>query len=185
MLAAPSKRRSPPGKEAEMRMPITVTVNGAVEPLQIDTRQNLVGLLREQLGLTGTHVGCSTGNCGACTVILDGETVKSCSVLAADVDGREVTTIEALSSGAENLHPIQQAFVANQGLQCGFCTPGMVLSTLRLLEENTDPDEDEIRHGIAGNLCRCTGYQLVVQSIVEAAKLMRETAPAPALKGER
>ena len=163
-----------------MRMPITVTVNGSPQQLEIDTRQNLVGLLREQLGLTGTHVGCSTGNCGACTVVLDGETVKSCSVLAADVDGREVTTIESFSSGADDLHPIQQAFVANQGLQCGFCTPGMVLSVSRLLGENPDPTADEVRHAIAGNLCRCTGYQLIVQSVLEAAKLAREVAPAAA-----
>ena len=163
-----------------MRMPLTFTVNGSEERLDIDTRQNLVGLLREQLGLTGTHVGCSTGNCGACTVVLDGRTVKSCSILAADVDGREVLTIESLSSGAENLHPLQQAFVANQGLQCGFCTPGMVLSALKLLEENPDPTEDEIRHAIAGNLCRCTGYQLVIKSVVEAARLARQGAPAAA-----
>jgi carbon-monoxide dehydrogenase small subunit len=161
-------------------MPLTLTVNGSEERLEIDTRQNLVGLLREQLGLTGTHVGCSTGNCGACTVVLDGQTVKSCSILAADVDGREVLTIESLSSGAEDLHPVQQAFVANQGLQCGFCTPGMVLSALKLLEENPDPTEDEIRHAIAGNLCRCTGYQLVIKSVVEAARLAREGAPAAA-----
>ncbi len=160
-----------------MRMTIGVTVNGSLERLEIDTRQNLVGLLREQLGLTGTHVGCSTGNCGACTVVLDGETVKSCSVLAADVDGREVTTIEALSSGADDLHPIQRAFVANQGLQCGFCTPGMVLSVVKLLEANPDPTADEVRHAIAGNLCRCTGYQLVVKSVLEAARLAREGAP--------
>jgi carbon-monoxide dehydrogenase small subunit len=161
-------------------MPLTLTVNGSQERLDIDTRQNLVGLLREQLGLTGTHVGCSTGNCGACTVVLDGRTVKSCSILAADVDGRELLTIESLSSGAEDLHPLQQAFVANQGLQCGFCTPGMVLSALKLLEENPDPTEDEIRHAIAGNLCRCTGYQLVIKSIVEAARLTRQSAPAAA-----
>jgi len=161
-------------------MPLTLTVNGSEERLDIDTRQNLVGLLREQLGLTGTHVGCSTGNCGACTVVLDGRTVKSCSILAADVDGREVLTIESLSSGAEDLHPLQQAFVANQGLQCGFCTPGMVLSALKLLEENPDPTEDEIRHAIAGNLCRCTGYQLVIKSVVEAARLARQSAPAEA-----
>ena len=163
-----------------MRMPVTLTVNGSEQRIEIDTRQNLVGLLREQLGLTGTHVGCSTGNCGACTVVLDGRTVKSCSILAADVYGREVLTIESLSSGAEDLHPLQQAFVANQGLQCGFCTPGMVLSALQLLEENPDPSEDEIRHAIAGNLCRCTGYQLVIKSVVEAARLAREGAPAAA-----
>jgi carbon-monoxide dehydrogenase small subunit len=157
-----------------MRMPIAVTVNGTEHRLEIDTRQNLVGLLREQLRLTGTHVGCSTGNCGACTVVLDGQPVKSCSILAADADGREVMTIEALSSGAADLHPIQRAFVANQGLQCGFCTPGMVLSTLQLLERSPDPTEAEIRHAIAGNLCRCTGYQLIVTSIVEAARLMRQ-----------
>jgi carbon-monoxide dehydrogenase small subunit len=161
-----------------VRTPITVTVNGSVERLEIDTRQNLVGLLRDQLGLTGTHVGCSTGNCGACTVVLDGRTVKSCAVLAADVDGCEVTTIESLSTGADDLHPIQQAFVANQGLQCGFCTPGMVLSVVKLLEENPDPTAGEIRHAIAGNLCRCTGYQLIVESVTEAARLVREGAPA-------
>ncbi len=163
-----------------MRMPLTLTVNGSEERLDIDTRQNLVGLLREQLVLTGTHVGCSTGNCGACTVVLEGRTVKSCSILAADVDGHEVLTIESLSSGAEDLHPLQQAFVANQGLQCGFCTPGMVLSALKLLEENPAPTEDEIRHAIAGNLCRCTGYQLVIKSVVEAARLARQGAPAAA-----
>ena len=163
-----------------MRMPVTVTVNGTVERIEIDTRQNLVGLLREQLGLTGTHVGCSTGNCGACTVVLDGDTVKSCSVLAADVDGREVVTIESVSSGADDLHPIQQAFVRNQGLQCGFCTPGMVLSALRLLERNPDPSPDEVRHAIAGNLCRCTGYQLVITSVLDAARLAREGATTSA-----
>jgi aerobic carbon-monoxide dehydrogenase small subunit len=163
-----------------VRTTIEVTVNGSTSRIEIDTRQNLVGLLREQLGLTGTHVGCSTGNCGACTVVLDGVTVKSCSVLAADVDGREVTTIESMSSGADDLHPIQQAFVANQGLQCGFCTPGMVLSVAKLLEENPDPTTDEVRHAIAGNLCRCTGYQLIVQSVLEAARIAREGAPAAA-----
>jgi carbon-monoxide dehydrogenase small subunit len=161
-----------------MRIPLTVTVNGSLERLEIDTRQNLVGLLREQLGLTGTHVGCSTGNCGACTVVLDGKTVKSCCVLAADVDAREVLTIEALSSGADDLHPIQQAFVANQGLQCGYCTPGMVLSSLKLLEENPEPTEDEVRHAIAGNLCRCTGYQLIIASVLDAAAQARAAAPA-------
>ena len=163
-----------------MRATVAVTVNGTERRLEVDTRQNLVGLLREQLGLTGTHVGCSTGNCGACTVVLDGRTVKSCSVLAADVDGREVVTIESLSTSADDLHPIQQAFVAHQGLQCGFCTPGMVLSTLHLLEQNPDPSEAEIRHAIAGNLCRCTGYQLIVKSVVEAARIMREGAPSAA-----
>jgi len=161
-----------------MKTPITVTVNGRQHELLVDTRQLLVYMIREQLGLTGSHVGCTTGNCGACTVLLDGQTVKSCCVLAADVDGQEVRTIEALSTGAHDLHPIQQAFAENQGLQCGFCTPGMIMSTLQLLQENPDPSEDEIRHGIAGNLCRCTGYHFIVTSVQDAAKRLRADAPA-------
>ena len=163
-----------------MKAPISVTVNGKAHDLFVDTRQTLVYLLREQLSLTGSHVGCATGNCGACTVMLDGKTVKSCSVLAADVNGQEITTIEALSSGAHDLHPVQKAFVENQGLQCGFCTPGMIMSTLQLLQDNPDPTEEEIRHAIAGNLCRCTGYQLIVKSILEAAKAVRPSAAAAA-----
>ena len=163
-----------------MQTPITVTVNGDEHRLEVDTRLILVHMLRETLGLTGSHVGCATGSCGACTVMLDGRTVKSCCVLAADVDGQEVTTIEALSSGPDDLHPIQRAFVAHQGLQCGFCTPGVVISTLQLLRENPDPSDQEVRHAIAGNLCRCTGYQLIVTSILEAAKLLREPAATPA-----
>jgi aerobic carbon-monoxide dehydrogenase small subunit len=159
-----------------MSLPISVTVNGQQHDLMIDPRLTLVYMLRETLGYTGTHVGCTTGNCGACTVIVDGETVKSCSVFAADVDGAEILTIEGLSSGADDLHPIQRAFVEHQGLQCGFCTPGMVLSALQLLEENPDPTEEEIRHGISGNLCRCTGYHFVVESIAAAAKSAHEAA---------
>ena len=161
-----------------MKVPISVTVNERQHELLIDPRLTLVYLLRETLGLTGAHVGCATGNCGACTVRLDGRTVKSCSILAADVSGSSITTIEGLSTGARDLHPIQQAFVENQGLQCGFCTPGMVLSTLQLLEQNPDPTEDEIRHAISGNLCRCTGYQFIVQSILAAAEKARAGAPA-------
>jgi carbon-monoxide dehydrogenase small subunit len=153
-----------------MRLPISITLNGATRQLEIDTRLTLVSLVRDELGLTGTHVGCTTGNCGACTVLLDGETAKSCCVLAADIDGQEITTIEAFSSRASDLHPIQQAFSENQGLQCGFCTPGMVLSTYYLLGQNPDPTEDEIRRGISGNLCRCTGYQMIVDSVMDAAK---------------
>jgi carbon-monoxide dehydrogenase small subunit len=152
---------------------ISATVNGRPHQLNVDTRTLLVTMLREQLGLTGTHLGCATGNCGACTVLLDGKTVKSCCVLAADVNGQSITTIEALSSSIDDLHPIQQAFVENQGLQCGFCTPGMVLSTLQLLGDNPDPSEQEIRHGIAGNLCRCTGYHFIVTSIQDAARRLR------------
>jgi carbon-monoxide dehydrogenase small subunit len=163
-----------------MKVPISVTVNGREHELLIDTRLTLVYMLRENLGLTGSHVGCATGNCGACTVMLDGKTVKSCSILAADVNGQTIATIEGLSSGIDDLHPVQKAFVENQGLQCGFCTPGMILSTLQLLEENPDPTEEEVRHAIAGNLCRCTGYQLIVKSILEAAKTLGATSPAAA-----
>ena len=152
-----------------MKTSLSIKVNGAQRDLAIDPRLTLVYLLRETLGLTGTHVGCSTGNCGACTVRLDGATVKSCSIFAADVDGSEIVTVEGLSTGARELHPVQQAFVDHQGLQCGFCTPGMVLSAIALLEQNPGPSEDEIRHAISGNLCRCTGYQFIVESIQAAA----------------
>ncbi len=161
-----------------MKLPISIAINGQTRSLEIDTRLTLVALVREELGLTGTHVGCTTGNCGACTVLLDGDTVKSCCVLAADVDGQEITTIEAFSTGASTLHPIQQAFADNQGLQCGFCTPGMVLSTHYLLGQNPSPTEADIRHGISGNLCRCTGYQMIVDSVLDAAQRARESAPS-------
>ena len=150
-------------------MKTSVTVNGTRRDVEIDPRLTLVYLLRETLGLTGTHVGCTTGNCGACTVLLDGKTVKACSIFAADVNGSEIVTIEGLSTGVRELHPVQQAFVDHQGLQCGFCTPGMVLSALALLEENPKPTENDIRHAISGNLCRCTGYQFIVESIQAAA----------------
>jgi aerobic carbon-monoxide dehydrogenase small subunit len=153
-------------------------VNGTYASLEVDTRTTLADMLRDNLRLTGLHIGCATGNCGACTIMLDGETVKSCCVLAADVSGHEVTTIESLSSGVEELHPIQEAFVENQGLQCGFCTPGMIMSTMALLLENLDPTEAEIRHAISGNLCRCTGYHFIVDSILDAAARMRLLEPA-------
>ncbi len=156
-----------------MKTEISLTVNGEAVSVEIDTRMILADLLRDELRLTGLHIGCATGNCGACTVILDGRTVKSCCVLAADAAGVDVTTVEALSTGIDDLHVIQEAFVDNQGLQCGFCTPGMILSTKSLLEENPDPTEDEIRHGIAGNLCRCTGYHFIVDSIQDAAARLR------------
>jgi carbon-monoxide dehydrogenase small subunit len=157
---------------------INVRVNGEDQRVEVDTRMIVADMLRERLRLTGVHIGCATGNCGACTVVLDGRTVKSCCLLAADVDGAEITTIEALSTGPDDLHPIQQAFVENQGLQCGFCTPGMILSAKALLESNPDPTEDEIRHGIAGNLCRCTGYHFIVKSIQNAAKRMNGSPQA-------
>ena len=155
-----------------MKTPVEITVNKKKYKVDVDTRMILADMLREELRLTGTHIGCGTGNCGACTVVLNGETVKSCCIIAADANGQEVTTIEGLSASATELHPIQQAFVENQGLQCGYCTPGMVLSTMQLLKDNPNPTEDEIRHGISGNLCRCTGYQFIVQSIQDAAKRM-------------
>ena len=155
-----------------MKTPLQCTVNGDAIELEVDTRMALVDLLRDRLRLTGAHVGCGTGNCGACTVLLDGNTVKSCCVLAADVDGQEVITIEGIAEGAK-LHPIQEAFVKNQGLQCGYCTPGMVLSAKQLLDSNPDPSEDEIRRGISGNLCRCTGYQFIVKSVQAAAAALK------------
>jgi carbon-monoxide dehydrogenase small subunit len=151
---------------------INIRVNGEDRQVEVDTRTIVAEMLRERLRLTGVHIGCATGNCGACTVFLDGRTVKSCCVLAADVDGAEITTVEALSSGPDDLHPIQESFVQNQGLQCGFCTPGMILAAKALLEANPDPTEDEIRHGISGNLCRCTGYHFIVKSIQDAARRM-------------
>lgn len=161
-----------------MKYQVNLTVNGKGRTVEVDTRTILVDMLRDELRLTGAHVGCATGNCGACTVLLDGETVKSCCVLAADAEGQDVRTIESLSTGPNDLHPIQEAFIDNQGLQCGFCTPGMILSTLALLEENPDPTEAEIRHGIAGNLCRCTGYHFIVDSIEDAAARLRTGSEA-------
>ena len=158
-----------------MRIQTTMVVNDQQHRAEIDTRTTLVDYLREHLGYKSVHIGCRTGNCGACTVVLDGATVKSCCVLAADADGAEVTTVDALSSSAEDLHPVQQAFVEKQGLQCGFCTPGVVLSTLKLLEETPDPTSTEIRAALSGNLCRCTGYQFIVDSVLRAAELVAES----------
>lgn len=160
-----------------MSVALRLTVNGREHEVQIDERMRLVDLLRDVLRLTGTHLGCGTGNCGGCTVLLSGRTVKSCCILAIDANRERVTTIEAMSTPGGQLHPIQEAFVSNQGLQCGFCTPGMVLSAAQLLESNPHPTTDEIRTAIAGNLCRCTGYQLIVESIRQAASALarRET----------
>jgi aerobic carbon-monoxide dehydrogenase small subunit len=153
---------------------ITVTVNGVEHSLDVESRLLLVHLLREQLGLTGTHVGCETSHCGACTVLVDGVPVKSCTHFAVQVDGREVKTVEGLAQGAE-LHPIQQGFHEEHGLQCGFCTPGMMLVSSALLEENPDPTEEQIRWALSGNICRCTGYQNIVNAVQWAAKKMKET----------
>jgi carbon-monoxide dehydrogenase small subunit len=139
----------------------------------VEPRLLLVHFLREKLGLTGTHVGCDTTNCGACTVLVDGVPIKSCTHFAVQVDGRDVTTVEGLAQGGQ-LHPIQEAFKEEHGLQCGFCTPGMLLVSSVLLEENPDPSEEEIRWAISGNICRCTGYQNIVKSVQWAAKKMKE-----------
>ena len=156
-------------------MRITVSVNGEERSSEIEPRRLLVHYLRDDLGLTGTNVGCDTSSCGACTVLLDGESVKSCTMLAAQADGHEVTTIEGLAAtaGAGNgdatLHPMQQAFHTEHGLQCGFCTPGMVMAAVSLLAENPHPSEEDVRVGLEGNLCRCTGYHNIVRAVMAAA----------------
>ena len=147
---------------------VTVTVNGKKHDVEVEPRQLLVYLLREQLGLTGTNVGCDTTSCGACTVLLDGESVKSCTLLAVQADGHDVTTIEGLADG-DTLHPMQQAFHEQHALQCGYCTPGMVLAAVSYLKENPKPTEDEVRHALEGNLCRCTGYHNIVKAVLAAA----------------
>jgi carbon-monoxide dehydrogenase small subunit len=146
-----------------------LTVNGASKSADVEPRLLLVHFLRETLGLTGTHVGCDTSNCGACTVHVDGEAVKSCTVLAVQADGAAVTTIEGLAEHGE-LHPLQQAFHEEHALQCGYCTPGMIMSAAYLLEQNPDPSEQEVRLGLEGNLCRCTGYHNIVNAVLAAAK---------------
>jgi carbon-monoxide dehydrogenase small subunit len=148
---------------------VHVSVNGEAREAEVDPRLLLVHLLRDELGLTGTHVGCDTTNCGACTVHLNGESVKSCTVLAVQADGAEVTTIEGLA-GADGLHPLQEAFREKHGLQCGFCTPGMIMAAADLLNRNPNPTEEEVRHGLEGNLCRCTGYHNIVQAVLTAAE---------------
>ena len=152
---------------------ITVTVNGQEHSLEVEPRLLLAHLLREKLGLTGTHVGCDTTSCGACTVLVDGVPIKSCTHFAVQVDGREVKTVEGLAQGGD-LHPIQQGFHEEHGLQCGFCTPGMMLVSAARLEENPDPTEEEIRWALSGNICRCTGYQNSVKAVQWAATRTKE-----------
>ena len=152
---------------------ITVTVNGQGYSLEVESRLLLVHLLREKLGLTGTHVGCDTTSCGACTVLVDGVPIKSCTHFAVQVDGREVKTVEGLAQNGQ-LHPIQEGFREEHGLQCGFCTPGMMLVSSALLEENPDPSEEEIRWALSGNICRCTGYQNIVKAVLWAANKLKE-----------
>ena len=151
---------------------ISVTVNGVWQEAEVEPRTLLVYFIREHLGLTGTNVGCDTSSCGACTVHLDGESVKSCTLLAVQADGREVTTIEAMADADGTMHPLQDSFHRNHGLQCGYCTPGMLMAASSFLKENPNPTEEEVRESLEGNLCRCTGYQNIVKSILDAAGSM-------------
>jgi len=158
---------------------IRLTVNGTEHEADVEARLLLVHLLRDTFGLTGTHIGCDTGSCGACTIHVDGVSAKSCMLLAVQADGAQIRTIEGMADGA-TLHPLQQAFWDQHGLQCGFCTPGMIMQAAWLLKENADPSEDEIRLGISGNLCRCTGYVNIVKAIQQAAGELRAAESAPA-----
>ena len=160
-------------------MEISISVNGSEHRGDVEPRTLLVHYLRDDLGLTGTHVGCDTGYCGACTVIIDGKTVKSCTMFAVQADGRDIQTVEGVADG-DDLHPVQEGFWECHGLQCGFCTPGMIMSSISLLESNADPSEDEIRHSIEGNLCRCTGYHNIVKSVQYASAKMRGEEPVGA-----
>ncbi len=165
---------------------ITLTVDGTVYTDDVEPRTLLVHHLREALGLTGTNVGCDTSNCGACTVHVDGRSVKSCTMLAVQADGCEVLTIQGLADtwDGDGLHPLQQAFNDCHALQCGYCTPGMIMASLDLLNENPDPSADEVRHGLEGNLCRCTGYQNIVKAVRSAAVAIRQGAGEPARSAE-
>ena len=153
-------------------MKVTMTVNGRVVAAEVADRTLLVHFVREVAGLTAANVGCDTSSCGSCTILLDGRSVKSCTVLAAQADGREVVTMEGLASGPDELHPVQQAFRDEHGLQCGFCTPGMVMAAVSLLAENPRPTEAQVRSGLEGNLCRCTGYHNIVRAVLAAADAM-------------
>jgi carbon-monoxide dehydrogenase small subunit len=161
-----------------LRRQVTVSVNGRARTAEVEPRLLLVHFLRDTLGLTGTHVGCDTTSCGACTVLLDGTPIKSCTFFAVQAGGRHLTTVEGLAAGGK-LHPIQEGFKEEHGLQCGFCTPGMMLVSKALLEENPDPSEEEIRWAISGNICRCTGYQNIVKSVQWAAQRMRQLESLP------
>ncbi len=153
---------------------ITVNINGEAKPAEVEDRLLLVHFIRDTHGLTGTHIGCDTTHCGACTVLLDGSAVKSCTVFAVQANGRDVTTIEGMEG--EALHPLQEGFMEEHGLQCGFCTPGMIMSSSHLLDNNPTPSEDEIRWGISGNLCRCTGYQNIVKAVQYASNKLQESS---------
>jgi carbon-monoxide dehydrogenase small subunit len=164
-----------------MKRSVTLAINGSSRTVQVEARALLVHVLRDELNLTGTHIGCDTSQCGACTVLIDGRAVKSCTVLAVQAEGQQVTTIEGIGS-TDELHPLQQAFWEKHGLQCGFCTPGMIMTAVDLLATHPDPSETEIRHAIEGNYCRCTGYQNIVAAIQAAASTLR-AAGTPARAG--
>jgi carbon-monoxide dehydrogenase small subunit len=155
-----------------MNKSITVNVNGVKQVVEVEPRTLLVHMIRENLNLTGTHIGCDTSNCGACTILLDGKSVKSCTILAVQANGKSLTTIEGISTEGE-LNPLQEGFKENHGLHCGFCTPGMIMRATELLSDNPNPTEEEIRWGISGNLCRCTGYNNIVKAILYASAKMR------------
>ncbi|HWE31883.1 MAG TPA: (2Fe-2S)-binding protein [Solirubrobacteraceae bacterium] len=157
-------------------VPVRLNVNGVEHELVVEPRLLLAHALRDHLNLTGTHIGCDTSNCGACTIHMDGNAVKSCTVLAVQADGAEITTIEGLGS-EDNLHPVQEAFWNDHGLQCGYCTPGMIMAAAALLQDNPNPTEHEVRHALEGNLCRCTGYHNIVKAVLDAAK-----SKAPAIE---
>jgi aerobic carbon-monoxide dehydrogenase small subunit len=161
-----------------MAYPISITVNGKTYEREVEPRLLLVHFLRDTLGLTGTNIGCDTSQCGSCTVLMDGIAVKSCTVLAAQADGSSITTIEGLASDGK-LHPVQEAFWEKHGLQCGFCTPGMIITVVDLLKDNSTPTDEEIRHGLEGTLCRCTGYQNIVEAVKHAAKVMPAAEAKP------
>jgi aerobic-type carbon monoxide dehydrogenase small subunit (CoxS/CutS family) len=154
------------------RIPIAVTVNGDRHEAEVEPRMLLVDFLRERLDLVGAHIGCEHGVCGTCTVLMNGETIRSCITFAVQADGSELTTVESLADGAE-LHPLQEAFWEKQGLQCGYCTPGMLLRSLELLRENPQPSAEQVREGISSNLCRCTGYQFIIEAVLDGAERMR------------
>ena len=158
---------------------IEMTVNGVRHQLEIETRVTLADCLRHHLGLTGTHLGCEHGVCGACTILVDGQAARSCLMLAVQADGAAIATIEGLADDDGTLHPLQQAFHDNHGLQCGFCTPGMLMTLVEFLESNPDPSETEVREALSGNLCRCTGYQGIVAAVLDAARRMRAQPEGP------
>ena len=155
--------------------PISFTINGDLQELFVEPRKTLLAVIRDTIGLTGTKEGCSTGDCGACTVIVDGEPVTSCMMLGVSANGKEVTTIEGISNPGE-LHPVQQAFLEKGGYQCGFCTPGFIMAAKALLDDNPDMPEDEMRHALGGNICRCTGYTKIIEAVLSAAETMRANA---------